>query len=268
MGTLMPTRQLLACLALLLAPVAAHAQATRDESRLVFTVGGGYAFGNDLWKVPAQPFVDGPLVDILELERTLANTWTATLAVTYFKGPSLGFTLDGTLINLQQNDSCRLLSGSGSPVAPAVCDSINGRGLSAMSAAFSVGAIYRVASRGAVSPYVRLQGGLFFGSLPSTLLTSEYDGGLGEPILVIIYPNEDNNWVRGQFAAGAGVTIPFSKAWHGRLEGRATTYGVPAIDGATEFQGLEAPTSTRWLTQWSIHFGIDLVLEKKRGRRY
>jgi hypothetical protein len=264
----MPLRRVLAALALCLLPLPALAQATRDEPRLVFTVNGGWASGNDLWKVPAQPFIDGPLTDILALERTLTNTWTAGLGVTYFKGPNFGFTVDGTLIDLRQKDSCTLLSGSGSPVAPAVCDSIDGRSFSSMSAALSAGVIYRVAGRKAVSPYVRLMGGLFFGSLPSTLLTSEYDAGLGEPVFVIIYPNDDTNWIRGQVAAGAGVTVPLSKAWHARFEGRATTYGVPAIDGPTAVQGQEASTSTRWLTQWSLHIGMDLVLERKRGRRY
>ena len=71
-----------------------------------------------------------------------------------------------------------------------------------------------------------------------------------------------------QVTVGAGITIPVAKAYHLRFEGRGMTYNLETITGATGSAGTEPNTGTRWLTQWSLHAGIDLVLERKRGHRY
>lgn len=251
----------------LLAPRPVAAQKTGDQTRLVFTVSAGYAFGHDLWSVGSQPvFLES--LDLYSLDRNLNGTWTAELGATYFKGPNLGFTFDIGFIDIATEDTCTLLSNSGSIDNAAVCGSINGAKSSALSTAISVGAIFRAASRQKVSPYLRLQGGILLVSRSTTSLTGNYINADLEPVYVPIYPSEGSSSVSAQFVIGAGVTIPVAKAYHLRLEGRGTTFGLPVVTGPTDFQGIIPPTETRYLTQFSILLGIDLVLEKKHGRRY
>ncbi len=250
-----------------LAPASLAAQKQGDQSRLVFTVSAGYAFGRDLWSVGAQPvFLDG--LDLYSLSRNLQGTWTAELGVTYFRNPNVGFTFDASFIDIATKDGCQLLNSSASIDGQATCASINGAKSSALSTALSVGLLLRTASRKPISPYLRAQGGILLVSRSTIEMTGNYINADLEAVYVPIYPTEGSSSVSAQFALGAGVTIPISKAYHARIEGRATTFGLPVVTGPTDFQGIVPPTETRYLTQFSILVGIDLVLERKHGRRY
>ena len=267
MGKSLPVLLLFLATAPFAAPAPLAAQKQGDQSRLVFTVTAGYAFGKDLWAVGSQPVVIGDL-DLYQLDRNLNGTWAAELGATFYKGPNLGFTFDIGFIDIATEDSCNLLSNSGSVDNAATCGSINGAKSSALSTAFSAGVILRAMSRKPVSPYLRVQGGIMLVSRSTTSVTGNYINEELEPVYVPIYPSEGSSSVSAQFAVGAGVTIPISKAYHARIEGRATTFGLQVVTGPTDFQGIVPPTETRYLTQFSILIGIDLVLEKKHGRRY
>jgi hypothetical protein len=101
----MRTRLLAACLTLV-AALPAAAQKTGDESRLVFSLTGGYATGSDLWEVPAQSLTLDGLTDILALERRLTGTWTAGLSAIYFPGEHFGWVGDAHLVDTRVSDSC------------------------------------------------------------------------------------------------------------------------------------------------------------------
>ena len=113
-----------------------------------------------------------------------------------------------------------------------------------------------------------MQGGILLVSRSTTEVTGNYINADLEPVYVPIYPTEGSSSVSAEFAVGAGVTIPISKAYHARIEGRGTTFGLQVVTGPTDFQGILPPTETKYLTQFSILIGVDLVLEKKHGRRY
>lgn len=267
MGKRLPVLLLLLAAAPLAAPPSLAAQKQGDQTRLVFTVTAGYAFGRDLWAVGSQPvFLES--LDLYSLQRDLKGTWTAELGATYFRNPNIGFTFDLSFIDIATEDSCTLLSNSGSIDNVATCASINGATSSALSTAISAGVILRAASRQVVSPYLRVQGGILLVSRSTTTLTGNFINADLEPVYVPIYPSEGSSSVSAQFALGAGVTIPISKAYHARIEGRATMFGLPVVTGPTDFQGIVPPTETKYLTQFSILIGVDLVLEKKHGRRY
>jgi len=267
MSKRLPVVLLLLAAAPLAAPTSVAAQKTGDQARLVFTFGGGAAFGRDLWAVGAQPiFLDG--LDLYQLERNLSGTWTAELGVTYYRSPNLGFTFDLGFVDIATKDGCTLLSNSGSIDSEEVCASINGATSSALSTSLAAGIILRAASRQVISPYLRVQGGVLLVSRSTTELTGAYINPDGAQVLVPIYPTEGSSSVSGLLTIGAGVTIPIAKAYHLRLEGRANTFGLQVVDGPTDFQGVVPPTSTRYLTQFSILLGLDLVLEKKHGKRY
>ncbi len=252
-------------------PLAAQGEgATGDQARLVFSFYGGYVPGRDLWTVNGQPLVDDELgvTDVLLLTRDLGNTWTGGLGVTYFKGSNIGLTADLTVIATTLSDSCQMLSNSGSVINPEICQSINADTRSRLSTSFSLGGIFRVASREAISPYLRAQAGAFWVNQSTTAMSGFWVGDDNQARFVDIYPEDGNSSIRPQVTVGAGVTIPFAKAYQFRLEGRSTTYGVPVVTGPTARQFIVPPTETRYVTQFSLIVGIDLVLERKRGRRY
>jgi opacity protein-like surface antigen len=264
----MPKRTLALLLCLAAAPVALQAQATGDQSRLLFTVFGGYIGGQDLWKVGAQPLVDNAFTDVLELTRKFEPSWTAGLSATYFKGSSIGITGELQVIDSRMRTGCSVLTQSGSAINDDICASVEGTLRSTLSTAFSLGAIFRVLSREDISPYFRAQAGIFTIGASTTGVTGSWVGDDQLVRFVDIYPEDGNSHVSAQFQLGAGVTIPIAKAYHLRVEGRGISYGVPVVIGPTERQDIVPPTETRWNTQFQVLVGIDLVLERKRGRRY
>lgn len=266
----MMARRTLALLLLVMPVAGLQAQATGDQARLVFSFYGGSVPGRSLWEVNGQPLVDDVLgvTDALRLTRQLGSTWTGGLGVTYFKGANIGLTADLAVIATKLVDNCAMLTNSGSLINPEVCNSINGSNGSRLSTAFSVGGIFRVASRQAISPYLRAQGGAFLISQSTTAMTGFFIGDDQQPRFIDIYPQDGNSSIRPQVSVGVGVTIPFAKAYQFRLEGRSTTYGIPVVAGATARQFIIPPTETKYVTQVSILLGVDLVLERKRGRRY
>jgi hypothetical protein len=252
----------------LAAPLAAHAQKTGDQSRLIFNISGGYAFGYDLWAIGAQPLTLDQQTDLLSLQRNMTGTWTAGLSVIYFGGENLGFTADAALIDARTQDGCKLLSNSGSVKNAEVCASIMDATRSAMAASLSGGVLLRTSSRAAISPYARLQAGVYFGSVNTVFMRGSYTNADNEPVLVNIYTGGAGTYISPEGTLGAGVTIPVAKAYHLRFEGRATMHKLQIVNGATVVAGAEPPIGSRWVTDFSLQAGIDLVLERRRGRRY
>lgn len=261
-------RTLALLLSLAITPVALEAQKTGDQARLVFTLFGGYIGGQDLWAVGAQPINDGPHTDVLSLSRKFEPSWTAGLSATYYKGANIGLVGELQVIDSRMLTTCSILTQSNSTINDDICASINGSSRSSLATAFTVGAVFRVGSRGKISPYFRAQGGLYVLGMSTTSVGGGYVNQDGDVAGVDIYVEDGTSHVSGQFTLGAGVTMPVGKAYHLRVEGRGITYGVPVVIGPTEHQFMLPPTTTAWNTQFQLLVGIDLVLERRRGRRY
>ena len=76
MGKSLPVLLLFLATAPLAAPARLVAQKQGDQSRLVFTLSAGYAFGRDLWSVGSQPvFLEG--LDLYQLDRNLSEIYIA-----------------------------------------------------------------------------------------------------------------------------------------------------------------------------------------------
>lgn len=262
-------RSLALLMSLAAAPVPLAAQATGDQARLVFSFFGGYIGGQDLWTVGAQPVIDeDALTDAFALSRKFEPSWTAGLGVTFYRGANIGLTGELQVIDAKMRTSCSVLTQSGSTINPELCESIDGSVRSTLASSFSVGAVFRVLSRESVSPYFRAQGGIYVIGSSTTSVTGSYAGEDGQLRYVDIYPADGDSHLSGQFTLGAGVTIPFAKAYQFRIEGRGISYGVPVVVGPTDRQFIVPPTETRWNTQFELLVGVDLLLERKRGRRY
>jgi len=90
----------------------------------------------------------------------------------------------------------------------------------------------------------------------------------GEEFTVVVYEDPSNTRVTLGFVFGAGVTTAIGKGWQLRAEVRDNLVQIATVAGPTA-PGVDDPEIVNeWKNLWSFVIGADIVLEKKRGRRY
>ena len=243
----------------------ASAQKTKDQSRLVFTVSAAYVSGADLWHVPDQPVRGGSL----DVARAIEGRGGAAMAATYFNGANLGLTADVFIFELGYADACQQVR-PGDEINRLGCIDIDESEHSALAAVFTVGAIYRVASREIVSPFVRVGAGIL-ASNQSSILTSGLanpPGNTGPPILLQVYNDDKKSRIGGALGLGIGLTTPISSGFQFRLELRDNILGIEKVDGASPENNFNPPHSVEFKHLVGVIAGVDLVLERHKGRRY
>jgi hypothetical protein len=242
------------------------AQRTGDQARLVFTVAAGYVGGADLWMVARQPFGNFNAADTLALTRQIRSTIGVSFGGAYFPGEHIGFAGEAFLIGLGLEDSCRQVVSSGDPRAAAVCSSLLGRQKAATAVALTGGTILRINSRRILSPYARLNAGLLFSNESSIRTTGQFSDPNG-PVDVIIYSDDRSTRVSGAFALAGGITAA-ARGYQLRWEVRDNIVGVQRVTAATARTGLVPPRELAYKHIFSFTFGFEVVLERRRGRRY
>lgn len=266
--------RLATCAALLLAGVSTAAAQSPSSSQLVLTILGGAAGGHRLWDVAKQPFaVPGAPgeFDTLHLSREITSSIVIGASATYFVKPTFGVHAEISYLGLPNDDSCTMVSQSpaDSTRGQQVCDDIQSHAGSGGAISLFIGATLRVAPRRGLSPYLRANVGLV--SMPhsrvavvGTYLTSP--GPL--PVLVIDDPNPRRAALLGGLAAG--VTTPISRdgGYQLRLEARDAFTSIERVTGPADPGTLIAPKASRFYHHLALTLGLDVVLEKKRGRRY
>ena len=256
--------------ALLVASVAsAEAQATGDRSRLVFTVSGAYVQGRGLWTVNGQPVqqsVDDTtsITDLYTINRSIKRTFGAGFSGTYYPGETIGLTADAFLLGLGFDDSCRLAEPVESARNREICNDIDQQEKSAAAVTLSTGAVFRFFSRELISPFARVSAGLLFSNQSSVLTQGVRNDG----VLLTIYEDSDRTRVSPSFALGVGATMPIGRAYHLRWEVRDNIVGIETVTGPTSAPRFEPPHERRYKHMFSVLIGIDVVLERNRGRRY
>ena len=259
------TRWLL--LAATIAPAAAAAQATNDESRLIVGVGVGYIGGSSLWTVPNQPLpTTSGRVDELTLVRDLRGNITFTGQLTYFPTPRFGWTGEVTYIGLGTTDGCRLVVDNQDTFNRAACGAIAGKERAASAVAAMGGGIYRFSSRGDVQPYLR--GTVGFGLVPRSTTAMTAFFGQDNTNGLIIYLEDDSKAIKPMGALSIGMSTAPSNGYQFRLEARATAVQLVSVSGPSELGSPFPPTESKWVVLPSIIVAFDVVLEKRRGRRY
>jgi hypothetical protein len=260
-----PAAAALALLATLWSPLAA--QRTRDRPSLVFTVSGAYVDGVGLWAVPDQLMnIGGPTApDHFFLARSIKRTLGAAFSATYYKGQHLGITGETFLVGLGYDDSCRIRGTPLSQDNVERCRFIDERDRSAAAVAVSLGAVYRFAPREFLSPFVRAQAGVLVNNQSPLLLIGQTDR---QSILTIYEDANHGTRVRPALVLGVGSTIATSPTYQVRWEIRDNIVGVQRVTGPVDFIGTEPPHSTSYKHLFSVLVGLDVVLERARGRRY
>jgi opacity protein-like surface antigen len=245
---------------------AAAAQKTGDQARLVFTVSGAYIQGSGLWTVPRQTVQEFAPADTLFLSRSISPSLGFGFSGSYFPGPNLGLTADAFLIGLGFDDSCRLVAPESSTRNAEVCRSINSQDKSAAAVVLSVGGLARIASREFISPFLRASAGLLFSNQSSVLTSGTSASNAGA--LLVIYDDEKRSSIHAAFALGVGATMAVGKGYHIRAEVRDNIVGIDRVTGPTAGARLVPPHETHYKHLFSVLLGVDIILERQRGRRY
>jgi len=260
-----------ACLATLWSPLAA--QATRDRPTLVFTVSAAYLDGVGLWSVPDQPVTDAgtvPLTDHFALNRNIKRTLGAGFSGTYYKGTHLGITAEADLLGLGYDDSCQLAAPIQSERNLERCNSIEEKERSAAAVSVSAGVVYRIASDEFISPFLRAGAGILVNNQSPLLVVGEAAASpTGPPAELIIYDDPNNGTrIRPSFGLGIGTTIAVAKGYQLRWEIRDNIVGIQAVTGPASGRGQVPPHETVYKHLFSLNVGLDVILERQRGRRY
>jgi hypothetical protein len=248
-------------------PEAASAQATGDQARLIFTVSAGAVAGKQLWSVGPQAVQFASPPDSLALGRQIRSTIAIGFGGAYFPGENIGLTVEGFLIGLGYEDSCRQVFSSGSPAVSAACASIQRDTKAATAVTLSGGTIFRINSRKLISPYARLNAGLVFSNQSPIRVVGEFPSPQG-PVDLIIYDDDKSSRVEPSLALGAGFTAAVAKGYQIRWEVRDNIVGVQRVTGTVPQSGSIPPHERAFKHLFSVTIGFDVVLERRRGRRY
>jgi hypothetical protein len=268
-------RRLLLSLALFVAAAPSlEAQATRDQASLIINLFTGYAAGGSLWRVPDQPVIDDnsgePLVDHYALARRIRGNLIFGGRAIFFPGDHFGYFGEAFLMGLGYEDRCSIPNPTISQRNTQVCASINENTTPASAVQVSAGAMYRVNADRLISPYARLSVGGALSSRSPIATTGSFSSAAsgGQLVDLDIYTDEGTSQFHPAIGIGAGFTAQIARGYQMRWELRDNIIGIETVTGATVIEGDRPPTEMRFRHRFSLEIGFDVVLERKRGRRY
>jgi opacity protein-like surface antigen len=259
---------LVATLVALSAP--ALAAQTTDQARLVFSVGlGQTSGGGQLWRVGNQPLGTG---DTVTVNRAFRNSLNISFSGTYFPNDNLGFNAEAQLLGLGTRDGCTIVSlaqPDSLTDTDEVCSSLNSKKRGTSSGTLSVGVVYRVFSRSPIYPYVRANVGMLV-SQESFLKMVATIGGSGNTLVdKPVYLDDSPDNLQPYFSFGGGIVTAIGRGYQLRFEVRDNWVRVPVVTGPTSGAPAFVPThASQGRHVISFVLGFDVVLERKRGRRY
>lgn len=260
----------LLCAALLgtgISPAVAIAQATGDEARLLLGISVGAVSGRHLWSSGPQAVQFINPTDTFALSRRIRSNLVVGFGGTYFPNEKLGFSVEGFLLGLGLEDNCRQVFSSGNADVTAVCQSIQGRKKPASAVTLAVGPVFRLNSRKLFSPYARANFGFVLSNQSSIRTLGEFPTDSG-PSTLVVYSDNKNSRIEPSLALAVGFTAAVSKGSHLRWEIRDNIAGIQQVTGTIPVAGFVPPHKRVFKHLFSITVGFDVILERRRGRRY
>lgn len=248
-------------------PALASAQATGDEARLTLGISAGVVTGSELWAAGPQAVQFITPADTFALSRRIRSTLAVGFGGTYFSGQSLGLTGEAFLVGLGFEDSCRHEFSSGQTDVATVCQDIQGKKKAATSVILSAGPIVRFNSRKLFSPYARANLGLVISNHSSIRTFGSFPTDSG-PADLFVYADDRGSRVDPSLALGVGFTAAVAKGYGLRWEIRDNIVGVQRVTSTIPIAGNIPPHERVYKHLFSMTVGFDVILERKRGRRY
>lgn len=257
---------------------------TPSQPNVILTIFGGVVTGNSLWSVGRQPVCVlntsddncSPAFDTLRLTRESTTSLLLGVQGTYYTGPNLGYTAEVFYLGLPLDDSCSGIFYNPDPGADPfygprneqTCNSISAAAPSTSAIAFFGGMIFRLAATRGISPYVRGSMGIVSYSTGTVEMSGDFvQSGNVRSRAIIVDDNPKKIAFSGQLAAGMSVRL--GPGYQFRFELRDVLIPLVRVTGpAVLANRLQAPTTSKLFHQAALIMGFDVVLEKKRGRRY
>jgi hypothetical protein len=246
------------------------AQRTADQARLSLGLSVGATTGTTIWSITDQPiFTSSIAVDTVNLSRKTRGALAVVFHGTYFPSEHWGFTGEAMLVGLGTEDHCELTFSSGSNRGAEICNSINGEDTPGSAVALSVGAMYRIMSRRVISPYARVSAGLVISQHSTVQLDGFFSDSASQEVRFTVYDDPSRAQATPVIGLGAGFTAALGRGYQLRWELRDNIVGLDRVTAPTFGTPNLEPSHKRGFKHvWSVTFGFDVVLERRRGRRY
>jgi hypothetical protein len=257
----------------LAAPTAAQ---TASQPNMVLTILAGVVTGHDLWIIDKQPLcllgAGGACsgnYDTLRLSRSISPSLALGAAATYFPWPHVGFHAEVSYLGLPMDDGCIgpvTYQPDADNRAQQMCDNLGGQAGSGGAISLFVGVTLRAATRRAFSPYVRGSVGMVNLSRSTVEVIGAYVDGTGPQERQVIFDQSPRRRTP-MFGAAAGFTSPLGTGYQFRLEVRDVMTSLERVTGPANDLAI-SPVATSFYHHFALILGFDVVLERKRGRRY
>jgi hypothetical protein len=244
------------------------AQRRSDQARLSFGVGFGYNGGTKLWEVRDQALNANGTADTVDLLRRARPSIGITFLGAYYPNDRIGFTGEIHLVGLGQEDRCFMRSAPAESFNDQVCDNINGRETRGSATALTVGAMVRPFPWSAVQPYVRANVGVFADQHSATQVVGTYINANPEEVSYTIYRDTDATSIRPMIALAGGMTAFVGRSYQLRVEVKDNIVPLEEVVGPAPSQNAIPDSRYRFKHVGSFTVALEVVLEKRRGRRY
>jgi hypothetical protein len=248
---------------------------TPSEPRLMFSIFGGVSIPGSLFRIPVQPFsvpcetgACVPFIDTLALSRTMASAATAGLNGTLYGSSHFGLTAEIVYIGFGVDDTCDLLfeHPDFEQRNRQLCEDISQKTATKSTVGITFGGAARLSPQHPVSPYIRLQGGIGIRSSSIVEMSGRYQSGgqlRDRPVIL----DDRTTSVHPMFVGALGVMFSLGSGYQLRAELRDNLMLLERPTGpANELARVNKESF--WSHVPAIVFGFDIVLQKKRGRRY
>lgn len=242
------------------------AQRTNDEARLVVGVNVGYIGGGSLWGTTQPIPANNAQTDQFALSRSLRGNITMNGHLIYFPSPTLGISGELVYLGLGTTSQCRLLTDTGDVFNRLACGALVGKEGSASAIGLLAGGVWRPVPRGDVQIFLKAQGGLALVPRSTTSMTSFF--GLDDEFALPIYTEDGSKTAAPIGTVGFGLATAPNRGYQFSVEFRATAVQLQVIEGPAPRGNLNPGIGSAWQVLPSITLGFDIVLEKRRGRRY
>ncbi len=248
---------------------------TPSRAQLILTILGGAVSGHALWDVPIQPVAvlntsgqPTGVNDTVHLTREVTSSVVVGASATYFLSPHFGMHAEISYLGLPYDDSCTgTFHADTENKNQQACNDIGSRSGAGGSINLYLGATVRAAAGKAFSPYVRGNIGIVTTPHSSVAMIGNFFPGPQQ------IPFIDDPSPRGSgpmFGLAAGFTQPLGRdgGYQFRLEVRDVFSSFERVTGQADPVTLLAPTEIKSYHHVALTLGLDVVLEKARGRRY
>lgn len=244
-----------------------RAQARSDQARLSFGVGLGYNGGTSLWTIRDQVIFGQFADDSAIVGRRVRPTIGVTFIGVYYPNDHWGITGEAHLLGLGYEDHCVLTTNSGSPDTRSVCTNLNGKQTPGTAVATTVGGTYRPFPFTGMQPYIRANLGLVVSEQSSIDMGTIFK----QDSNIVFYPmyiDDHHSSLSPTAALAVGATGFIGRGYQLRVEVKDNFVDMKQVVRPTNGPGFEPAWERHFHQVYTLSVALEVVLEKRRGRRY